>query len=251
MPATTGWLPTRHRRLAPVAELPGGHRARRGLRHRVPGGGPARTGDRCEGATSAPMPSTTPHPARWATCGWPTCSPACLGRRDLRSGHHPGDLEHLPPDRVPIALEELARVCGGYLYATIPSFGPTDRGPTGTSRARCVPSGSSTTGPSAPATTDRCPSRPGLDATATWSRDTCASPRSSVDGAVREAGFTRCVDVEERLYADIEPADSPATGTSTCSGWPAPTRAWSSPGSRAGRWRARLVHPLSRHRFGR
>src|SRR5271165_7322355 len=27
-------------------------------------------------------------------------------------------LEHLPPDRVPTAIRELARVCGGYLYAT-------------------------------------------------------------------------------------------------------------------------------------
>ncbi len=40
-------------------------------------------------------------------------------------------LEHLPPDRVPDALVELARVCGGYLYATIPSFGPNRSGPDG------------------------------------------------------------------------------------------------------------------------
>ena len=40
-------------------------------------------------------------------------------------------LEHLPPDRVPDALAELARVCGGYLYATIPSFGPNRSGPDG------------------------------------------------------------------------------------------------------------------------
>ena len=40
-------------------------------------------------------------------------------------------LEHLPPGRVPDALGELARVCGGYLYATIPSFGPNRSGPDG------------------------------------------------------------------------------------------------------------------------
>ena len=40
-------------------------------------------------------------------------------------------LEHLPPNRVPAPLAELARVCGGYLYATIPSFGPNRSGPDG------------------------------------------------------------------------------------------------------------------------
>src|SRR5208283_1305826 len=40
-------------------------------------------------------------------------------------------LEHLPPDRVPVALAELRRVCGGYLYATIPSFGHNASGPDG------------------------------------------------------------------------------------------------------------------------
>ena len=40
-------------------------------------------------------------------------------------------LEHLPPDRVATAIRELARVCGGYLYATIPSFGFNDSGADG------------------------------------------------------------------------------------------------------------------------
>ena len=40
-------------------------------------------------------------------------------------------LEHLPPDRVATAIPELARVCGGYLYATIPSFGANDSGADG------------------------------------------------------------------------------------------------------------------------
>lgn len=33
-------------------------------------------------------------------------------------------LEHLPPDQIPVILKELRRVCGGFFYATIPSFGP-------------------------------------------------------------------------------------------------------------------------------
>lgn len=40
-------------------------------------------------------------------------------------------LEHLPPEAVPEALAELRRVCGGILYATIPSFGPNPSGPAG------------------------------------------------------------------------------------------------------------------------
>lgn len=40
-------------------------------------------------------------------------------------------LEHIPPERVPEALKELARVCRGHVLATIPSFGPNDHGPSG------------------------------------------------------------------------------------------------------------------------
>lgn len=40
-------------------------------------------------------------------------------------------LEHVPPERVPEALTELARVCRGHLVATIPSFGPNPYGPGG------------------------------------------------------------------------------------------------------------------------
>jgi SAM-dependent methyltransferase len=34
-------------------------------------------------------------------------------------------LEHMPPDQVRQAIAEVARVCGGFVYATIPSFGPS------------------------------------------------------------------------------------------------------------------------------
>ncbi|HZQ28326.1 MAG TPA: class I SAM-dependent methyltransferase, partial [Acidimicrobiales bacterium] len=40
-------------------------------------------------------------------------------------------LEHLPPDVVPRALDELRRVTRGYLVCTIPSFGPNEHGPGG------------------------------------------------------------------------------------------------------------------------
>jgi SAM-dependent methyltransferase len=40
-------------------------------------------------------------------------------------------LEHLPPERVPETLAELARVCRGHVLATIPSFGPNPHGPPG------------------------------------------------------------------------------------------------------------------------
>ena len=78
------------------------------------------------------MPSTTPHPAPSATSGWRASSPGL----PWPDGHFQlvtvlETLEHLPPDSVPIALRELHRVCGGYLYATIPSFGRNRSGPDG------------------------------------------------------------------------------------------------------------------------
>jgi len=40
-------------------------------------------------------------------------------------------LEHIPPGLVPRALDELRRVCRGWVVATIPSFGPNAGGPPG------------------------------------------------------------------------------------------------------------------------
>ncbi len=40
-------------------------------------------------------------------------------------------LEHLPPEEVPSAIRELRRICKGWLFATIPSFGPNKYGPDG------------------------------------------------------------------------------------------------------------------------
>ena len=40
-------------------------------------------------------------------------------------------LEHLPPEQVRSAIGELARLCRGWVFATIPSFGPNQTGPDG------------------------------------------------------------------------------------------------------------------------
>ncbi len=117
-------------------------------------------------------------------------------------------LEHLPPDRVRRALAELSRVCGGHLYATIPSFGPNRSGPDGHFEGKVRP--------------DRVDHYRGLGPgyggpvpEADLALDAEGRP---VEGHLTiasfewwteqfaEAGFTRCADVEERLYADIEPA---------------------------------------------
>ncbi len=82
-------------------------------------------------------------------------------------------LEHLPPDRVREPWPSWRRVCGGYLYATIPSFGPNGPVPTGTSRARCGPSGWSTTGASDPDYRGPVPEADlAVDAEGSWSRAT-------------------------------------------------------------------------------
>lgn len=117
-------------------------------------------------------------------------------------------LEHLPPDRVPVALAELRRVCGGYCYATIPSFGPNRSGPDGHYEGKVLP--------------ERVAHYQGLPAgyagpvpEADLAVDARGEP---VEGHLSiasfewwtdrfaEAGFTRRIEVERRLYDDIEPA---------------------------------------------
>jgi SAM-dependent methyltransferase len=118
-------------------------------------------------------------------------------------------LEHLPPRRVPDALGELARVCGGYLYATIPSFGPNRSGPDGHFEGKVRPErvdhyyglGSGYPGPVP---------EPDLAVDAEGELvegHLCIASFEWWTERFADAGFTRCVDVEERLYADIAPAD--------------------------------------------
>jgi hypothetical protein len=118
-------------------------------------------------------------------------------------------LEHLPPARVPDALAELRRVCGGFVYATIPSFGPNNEaGPDGHLEGKVRP--------------ERLAHYDGLGPTfdgpvpfEDLARDAAGEP---VEGHLTiasfgwwtarfvDAGFERRADVERRIYADIEPA---------------------------------------------
>lgn len=117
-------------------------------------------------------------------------------------------LEHLRPDAVPGALAELRRVCGGLVYATIPSFGRNPSGPHGHLVGKVRP--------------ERLAHYQALG-------DTFLGPVPEEDLAIdadggpveghltiaafdwwtqrfAEAGFDRWADVERRLYADIAPA---------------------------------------------
>jgi len=118
-------------------------------------------------------------------------------------------LEHLPPHRVPDALAELARVSGGYLYATIPSFGPNRSGPDGHFEGKVRPErvdhyrslGPDYRGP-VPEADLAVDSEGEL-----VEGHLCIASFEWWTERFEEAGFTRCPDVEARLYADIEPAD--------------------------------------------
>lgn len=117
-------------------------------------------------------------------------------------------LEHLPPNRVLDALTELHRVCGGYLYATIPSFGPNRSGAGGHFEGKVRPErvdhyrglGPDYLGPVPEADlavdAEGRPVEGHLSiASFEWWTERFA-----------QVGFTRCPDVERRIYADIEPA---------------------------------------------
>jgi SAM-dependent methyltransferase len=117
-------------------------------------------------------------------------------------------LEHLPADRVPEAVAELRRVCGGVVYATIPSFGRNASGPDGHFDGKVRPEllehyrslGESCRGPlpveDLAVDADGKPVEGHLTiASFDWWTARFA-----------DAGFDRWADVEQRLYADIAPA---------------------------------------------
>lgn len=118
-------------------------------------------------------------------------------------------LEHLPPDRVAIALAELRRVCGGYLYATIPSFGYNlAGGPDGHFDGKVIPD-----------RLDYYQSLPDdFEGPVPFADLAVDGEGEPVEGHLTiasfgwwgdrfaDAGFIRCPDVERLLYQDIAPA---------------------------------------------
>jgi SAM-dependent methyltransferase len=115
-------------------------------------------------------------------------------------------LEHLPPALVPAALGELYRLTGGYLVATIPSFGPNPYGPSGWFNGKVQPErlahyqslGDTYPGPIPEADLARDVNDRPIEghltiASFSWWRARFA-----------EAGFVHCPELEGRLGADIE-----------------------------------------------
>ena len=116
-------------------------------------------------------------------------------------------LEHLPPADVPRALQEIRRVCAGVVYATIPSFGRNASGPNGHYEGKVRPErlehynelGLDFVGPVPEADLETDigggPVEGHLSiASFGWWTDRFA-----------DAGFSRRLNVEERLYADLAP----------------------------------------------
>jgi SAM-dependent methyltransferase len=117
-------------------------------------------------------------------------------------------LEHLEPAQVPAALDELARVSGGAIVATIPSFGVNVSGPDGHFEGKVRPErlewyrslGPDYQGPvprdDLALDTDGGPVEGHL----------CIASYSWWSDRFADAGLERRPDVERRLYADIAPA---------------------------------------------
>jgi SAM-dependent methyltransferase len=117
-------------------------------------------------------------------------------------------LEHLPPGRVPDALAELHRVCGGYLYATIPSFGPNRSGVGGHFEGKVRPERVEYyrhLGPDYPGPVPEADLAVDAEGHLVEGHLTIASFEWWTE-QFAQVGFTRCPDVERRIYADVEPA---------------------------------------------
>ena len=143
-----------------------------------------------------------------------------IRRADPRDGLPYGDddfdvvtvletLEHLPPESVPAALGEIRRVCRGFVYATIPSFGPSGGpGPDGFFEGKVRPERQLEY-------EARGPGYQGPVAFADLARDAEGDP---VEGHLTiasyswwtarfaEAGFSRRTEIEARIHEDIAPA---------------------------------------------
>jgi len=116
-------------------------------------------------------------------------------------------LEHLPPTVVPVALAELRRVCGGVVYATIPSFGQNPAGYDGHFEGKVLPDRLAHYRSLGPEYEGPVPYRDlavDIDGNPVEGHLTIAS-FSWWTRKFAEAGFTRWVDVERRLHADVAP----------------------------------------------
>lgn len=117
-------------------------------------------------------------------------------------------LEHLDPTQVLPALLELRRVCGGLVYATIPSFGPNPSGADGHLEGKVRPerlAHYAALGPGYDGPVPRHDLAVDADGLPIEGHLTIAS-YSWWTARFAEAGFERRLDVERRLYRDIEPA---------------------------------------------
>ncbi len=116
-------------------------------------------------------------------------------------------LEHLHPDEIPSAITELRRVCTGCVFATIPSFGPNASGPDGWFNGKVRDDrlahyrslGRDYEGPvpyedlARDAEGEPVEGHLTIASFSWWTKQFAA------------AGFTRLAEVEQRIYADIEP----------------------------------------------
>jgi Methyltransferase domain len=117
-------------------------------------------------------------------------------------------LEHIDPMDIPKALIELRRVCGGVVYATIPSFGFNESGPNGHFEGKVRPERLAHYNAMADQFTQPIPRQDlAVDADgALVEGHLCIASFAWWTEQFAEAGFERWIDVEQRLYADIEPA---------------------------------------------
>ncbi len=142
-----------------------------------------------------------------------------VSQGDLSSGLPFGDasfelvttleiLEHIDPIDIPKALAELRRVCGGVVYATIPSFGRNASGPNGHFEGKVRPERLAHYNAVADQFTQPIPREDlAVDADgALVEGHLCIASFTWWTEQFAQAGFERWVEVERRLYADIEPA---------------------------------------------
>ena len=117
-------------------------------------------------------------------------------------------LEHLEPDDVPVAIAELARVCGGVLYATIPSFGENASGHDGHFDGKVRPERLEHYRTLPRRYEGPIPKEDlALDAVGgPVEGHLCIASFQWWTARFADAGLERRVDIERRLYADIAPA---------------------------------------------